>query len=83
MHFKLSVLVDEKSDKEIEEYMKKAQPFFLFLKQMGDNSEDWISGSTKRVLEYYTKEEQKEVFNKLDELHKTEGSKLGNYIYVK
>jgi hypothetical protein len=82
IHFKITILLDESSDKEIEEYMKKVQPFFVFLKQIGSDSESWIGGSTKRVLEYYNKEKIDNPCNKLDVLFREEGSKLENYIHI-
>ena len=32
LHYKFTILLDKGTDKEIEEYMEKAQPFFVFLK---------------------------------------------------
>ena len=83
IHFHMTVLLDEKSDEEIEEYMKKVQPFFIFLKKIGNDSEGWVSISTKRVLKYYTKEEVDEPFNRLDQLLREDGSKLESFIYIK
>ena len=83
IHFKLTLLLDDGNDQEIEKYMKKIQPFFIVLKNIGTDSEYWIHDSTKRVLEYYTKKETSEVFNELDELFKESGSQLSKFIYVK
>ena len=87
LHYKFTVLLDEGTDEEIEDFAKKAQPFFLFLKNTLDDenksSESWVGMSTKRVLEYYEKEKEDISFNRLDQLFRKEGSKLQNFIYVK
>jgi len=81
LHFQFSTLLDEGTDEEILDFAKKAQSFFLFLKQMGSDSEHWVSGSTKRVLEYYHKEKPN-INNRLDILFRKEGSMLDRFIYI-
>ena len=81
LHFNLTTVLDKGTDEEILERVKKFQQFFMFLKQMGSDSEGWISGSTKRVLEYYEKKDPG-FANRLDQLFREEGSKLNNFIYI-
>lgn len=82
-HFMLTTKIDEGTDEEIMDTLKKYQPLFIFLKQMGSDSESWISGSTKRVLDYYEGESKTPQFgNRLEKLFRKEGSKLENFIYI-
>jgi len=81
LHFLFATKLDEGTDEEILEAIKKAQPFFLMLKQLGSDSDAWVSGSTKRVLEYYEKKDPG-LHNRLDKLFKEEGSKLDRFVYI-
>lgn len=81
LHFKFSTLLDEGTDEEILDFAKKAQPFFLLLKQMGSDSEHWVSGSTVRVLEFYHKKKPRGL-NRLDEMFRKEGSRLDRFISI-
>lgn len=81
LHFRFNVLLNEGTDEEILEFMKKCQSFFIMLKETGSDSEVWVPGSTKSVLEFYHKEKP-EIFNRLDELFKKDGSRLDRFIYI-
>ena len=81
LHFRFNVLLDEGTDDEILQFTEKCQSFFMILKQTGNDSETWIPGSTKSVLEFYHKEKP-EIFNRLDEIFKKDGSRLNRLIYI-